>query len=630
MITAPVVVPESPALLRSMFAPNLASARAAAGVVRAFFAEHGGLEPELFACELCVAEACSNAVVYAKGAAREEPGCVDFVCDAHALELRVTDHTAGFDWPDPFPTLPGDSDRGRGLFIIHSLMDDVQYLRGAKENVLVMRKKRSGLPLARAVESLEPIEPSLADTQRQLAECTHAISAMARELCFRTETLSAVFRCCAELGRAGASAGFEERLLADMLHLTSADWYVLRLVSPDERELRVAAVSTSELATAPLTLADLGEMPASLEAHVAASRTSVRFDARESLASEPLRAVGANANGVIYPLYSSDALVGTIAVGRRQGDFAFDALHEAVGRTFADFLAIQTAGLRHREQDLQTKLIAHELDIARVIQRSLLPVALPQLSGFGLAGGWHSARDVGGDFYDAIALGEHSLLLVVADVMGKGVPAALFAMNLRGLLRGMSALFEDPAQLLGRLNRLLHEELSAVGMFITAQVAVVDLRKRTVTAAGAGHGPLLYVAEDGKRVLPLATQGMPLGVLPDVDYRSLTVSLGRSGTLLMHTDGLTDMRNAAGEEFGQERLVSWLGANHGRGRSATELRGRLASALNRFRGDTAMTDDQAFLLLAEERVEDVREPAMRLPSSRRKHDTLVPADAGDA
>lgn len=621
-MNAPAVPPDGPATLRCVFLPDLASARGAAGVVRSFLASHGALEPELFACELCIAEACSNAVVYAKGTARQEPGLVDVVCSAGSLELRVTDHTPGFDWPDAFPTQPGHSDRGRGLFIIHSMMDQVLYLRSATENVLVMRKKRRG---SAAVPVVKAIEPPKADSQLQLAECTRAISAMARELCFRTETLSAVFRCCAELGRAGASAGFEERLLVDMLHLTSGDWYVLRLVTPDQSQLAVAAVSPPGLAGDPIAVAD-GEATTSLEAQVAATRTAARFDATACAPDEPLRSAGEKANGMIYPLYFNDALVGTIAVGRRQGDFVFDPLHEAVGRTFADFLAIQSAGLRHREQDLRAKLFAHELDIARIIQRSLLPVSLPQLAGFGLAGGWHSARDVGGDFYDAIALGEDSLLLVVADVMGKGVPAALFAMNLRGLLRGMSALFADPAQLLRRLNRLLHDELSAVGMFITAQVAVVDMQKRTITAAGAGHGPLLYMAEDNKTVMPLATQGMPLGVLLDVEYRSQTVNLGPSGTMLMHTDGLTDMRNAAGEEFGQQRLVKWLAANHGRGRSATELRGRLASELTRFRGETPMSDDQAFLLLTEERVGDTREMSPRSSASQPKRETRVSID----
>ncbi len=388
---AEIPYPDQSTTLRLSVVPDLVSARAAAATVRGFFAEQGVPDHELFACELCVAEACNNAIEYGQSPDRDLPVLVDAVCGARRIELRVSDYTADFDLPEPLPPAPMESERGRGLFIIRSLMDEVRYLRGAKENVLIMRKRLADPP------------------------------------------------------------------------------------SPAPREL----------------------------------------------------------------------------------------------------------------------------DMARVIQRSLLPVTLPQIPGFGLAGGWKCAREVGGDFYDAIALGEHTTLLMIADVMGKGVPAALVATNLRGLLRGLSARYQDPAALLDRLNRLLYEDLYAVGMFITAQVAVVDGRTRQIVAAGAGHGPLLHVSVGGD-VEPLATHGMPLGTMPEARYESRTTILGRPGTLLLHTDGLVDMRNAAGEIYGAARLISWLRANIGRGRSATELRGRLAAELKRFRGGAPMTDDQAFLLLTED------------------------------
>ena len=104
----------------------------------------------------------------------------------------------------------------------------------------------------------------------------------------------------------------------------------------------------------------------------------------------------------------------------------------------------------------------------------------------------------------------------------------------------------------------------------------------------------------GGAIEPLATQGLPLGTMPDAHYRSEAATLGRPGTLLLHTDGLVDMQNATGDVYGQARLLHWLGSNLGRGRSATELRGRLVSELKRFRGNTPMTDDQAFLLLTED------------------------------
>jgi len=296
------------------------------------------------------------------------------------------------------------------------------------------------------------------------------------------------------------------------------------------------------------------------------------------------------------------ALVGTIAVGRRGGDFPLGKLQEEVVRIFAEFLAIQNVNLRHHRDEVRRHVFARELEIAQEIQHLLLPRTLPQLESFGLAGGWHSAREVGGDFYDALAVDVQSLVLMVADVMGKGVPAALFAATMRGMLRGLAARTTDPAKILSGLNSLLYAELSAVNMFITAQVVHVDLRTRQITAASAGHCPLLYVPSGQRTVLALPTKGIPIGVLPDTVYSPATAVLGEPATLLLYTDGLTDTRNPAGKLFGQRHLTKWLGANAFAGHSAGGLRDRLALELNRFRGAAEMTDDQAFLVLTEARM----------------------------
>jgi sigma-B regulation protein RsbU (phosphoserine phosphatase) len=318
--------------------------------------------------------------------------------------------------------------------------------------------------------------------------------------------------------------------------------------------------------------------------------------------------VGADAGGIVYPLCFGGSLVGTIALGRREGGFPLGQLQEEMIQTFAEFLAIQTLNLRRRREEVRNRVVARELEIAQEIQHLLLPRTLPQPAGFGLAGGWHSAREVGGDFYDAIALGGQSLLLMIVDVMGKGVPAALFATTMRGLLRGLASRSSDPAQLLGGLNRLLFKELSAVNMFITAQIVRVELQSRTVTAASAGHCPLLIMQPGRRSATALSTQGVPIGVLPDTVYHDVTETLGSPAAVLLHTDGLTDTRNAAGKPFGQRRLMAWLRSNAVPGRGASELRDSLTEELERFRGGAAMADDQAFLLLMEEEMAAAESP----------------------
>jgi serine phosphatase RsbU (regulator of sigma subunit)/anti-sigma regulatory factor (Ser/Thr protein kinase) len=578
-----------PATLRVAFEPSIEAAREASVAVRSFLAEQGMPEKEIFSYELCIAEACYNAIEYADTAVRSGKPVAEALFTEELIELRVTDFTPGFDLAPRIPLPAPDSERGRGLFLIQTVMDEVLYFRGSSENQLVMRKKRVATEAIASKHELGSVQ--------QLAEAKEALDKLNSVLEMRSEVLSAVFRCCAEMGRGEeTSEGFGERLLKDLLHLTSTDWYVLRLFSSEGRQLAVASASSPELALGPIDISS-----GSYEAMVAVSGNPIRFTIREcSNPAEPLIAVGADGMGLAHPLRFGGILVGTLAVGRRDRNFKLGLLQEEVIRAFAEFLAIQTLNLRHRSEVVQNRVVAKEFEIARDIQRLLLPPTLPQLGGFGLAGAWHSAREVGGDFYDAIALEDQSLLLMMADVMGKGVPAALFATTLRGLLRGLALRSADPAHLLSSLNQLLCNELSAVSMFITVQIVHVNFTTRTITAAGAGHCPLLIVHPGRRGVSALTTQGLPIGVLQESYYANVVESFGAPATVLMHTDGLTDSRDISSKMYGQKRLMAWMRANATPTRKASEIRDLLVIEMERFRGSAEMSDDQAFLVLSEE------------------------------
>src|SRR5579859_6264138 len=125
--------------------------------------------------------------------------------------------------------------------------------------------------------------------------------------------------------------------------------------------------------------------------------------------------------------------------------------------------------------------VEHELETAGIIQRSFLPAVMPPTKGFSLAGHCASAHGIGGDFYDVIRVSDENTVMLVADVMGKGVPAALFASMLRGMARAFLESTSHPAQLLGKLNKSLANELSSVDMFITAQVVLLDSQRRRLT-----------------------------------------------------------------------------------------------------------------------------------------------------
>jgi serine phosphatase RsbU (regulator of sigma subunit) len=289
-------------------------------------------------------------------------------------------------------------------------------------------------------------------------------------------------------------------------------------------------------------------------------------------------------------------LIGTVAIGKRGSDVPFTAVHANVVHTFADFLATQIVNVQLQEEQVHTRLLSRELEIAQNIQRSLLPRSLPALSGYGLAGYCESARQVGGDFYDVLKMDENSALLIIADVMGKGMPAAMFAAVLRSLLRAVPEWTSQPAALLGRANRLLFEELSGVDMFITAQLAYVDTARQRMITASAGHCPLLFA--NGRHVKPIAPEGLPLGIMADATFTAHTETLSSHSRVLLYTDGLTEARNQHGELFGQERLTQWFADKVQSEPSADELKSHLAEYLNEFQSNAAPADDQTFLVMA--------------------------------
>jgi serine phosphatase RsbU (regulator of sigma subunit)/anti-sigma regulatory factor (Ser/Thr protein kinase) len=584
-----------PAALRLLVPCDLAQVRPSTGPASAFLQEHGASEDEVRACELALVEACNNAVKYATPPSRAEAILVDVLCSENQVELRVNDNTAGFDWPREIALPDPEQENGRGLFLIHSLMDRVIYFRGHNANCLVMRKLRNPLTTQPLAATAVPID----EAQRRLNESEQVVRDMAEELSFCYESLSAIFRCSAELGKTNNLEEFARRLLTDLAQITSADWFVLRLVFASEVQLRVFVASDPALYTEALRLnaPDGDALPVELEA--AKTREDIWFDHLNPLEeTDPLWSAKAGAAGLVHPFFLGDFLVGTLTVGKSSASSVFTAVQANVVHTFTDFLAIQIVNARFSEEQMRTRLISRELEIAKMIQRSLLPKTIPRLPGYGLAGFCESAQQVGGDFYDVLKITDDSVLLIIADVMGKGIPAAMFAAILRSLLRAVPEWMNQPAALLARVNRLLFEELSGVDMFITAQLVFVDAKSRKLTTASAGHCPVLISTEQDT-VRSLSPEGLPLGILPDTAFTNHTEILPKSCRVLLYTDGLTEARNDRGEFFGQDRLVRWLKKSSLSGKNAEQLKEELAGELNDFQSNNALSDDQTFLIMAE-------------------------------
>ena len=247
------------------------------------------------------------------------------------------------------------------------------------------------------------------------------------------------------------------------------------------------------------------------------------------------------------------------------------------------------AGRARRTQQLQQE---RELSEARRIQQKLLPAALPQVDGCTVAASWQPAAGVGGDCYDALSFGEGRLAVSIADVVGKGIPAALLMSNLQAAVRAFASDGVAPADLCQQVNRILCGNI-AEGRFISFFYSVVDTAARTLTYANAGHYPPIVVRAAGD-VERLTEGGPVLGVFNDGTYEQGSVQLGTGDRIILFTDGITEARNAGDEEFGEERLIA--AAVQHRSQDAQSLERILFDEVSAFTNGTYQ-DDATLIVL---------------------------------
>ena len=202
-------------------------------------------------------------------------------------------------------------------------------------------------------------------------------------------------------------------------------------------------------------------------------------------------------------------------------------------------------------------LLQRELDVANTIQQSILPDSFPSSAQFQIDGSMEPARDVGGDFYYVEPLEDGRISLAIADVSDKGIPAALFMMLTRSLLKGTQRQSPEPGKVMEILNKLLHED-NDTSMFVTLFYALFDPKSGGFTYSNGGHNPPLLVRQDGKSELLPMTDGMALGVAPDMAFKEASVTLAPGESVFLYTDGVTEAVNQKNDEFGLARVQEQL------------------------------------------------------------------------
>jgi sigma-B regulation protein RsbU (phosphoserine phosphatase) len=239
--------------------------------------------------------------------------------------------------------------------------------------------------------------------------------------------------------------------------------------------------------------------------------------------------------------------------------------------------------------------IETELEMARQIQSSILPASVPQLENLRIAASYHPMTSVAGDFYQFVGSNKNHLGILVADVSGHGVPAALISSMIKVAMQSVAVHAHDPAQVLGGLNRILWSE--AHGQFASAAYVWIDAENRNALYSAAGHPPLLCWRNARGEMLRVESNGLLFGVNPDSDYPVCTVPLEPSDRFLLYTDGVTETENAAGEAFGDRQLERVVRDN--RLQPASELSRQVLSELQRWRPAAVNQQDDITLIVVD-------------------------------
>nr|HET6903018.1 SpoIIE family protein phosphatase [Ktedonobacteraceae bacterium] len=277
------------------------------------------------------------------------------------------------------------------------------------------------------------------------------------------------------------------------------------------------------------------------------------------LDSPAIKALQAAGVKMVVPLVSQGELVGLLNLGPRlsEQDYSTDdrVLLNDLSTQAAPALRVAQLVREKRTQDVERERIEQELRVARLIQQTLLPKELPELSGWQISSYYQPAREVGGDFYDFLYFDDGRMGIVIGDVTDKGVPAALVMATTRSILRSTARASISPGKVLEQANDLLYPDIPP-NMFVTCLYAVLDPISGHLEYANAGHD-LPHWRHNGK-VTELRATGMPLGLMPEMFYEEKEVILQAGDSVLFYSDGLVEAHNSQREMFGFPHLARLL------------------------------------------------------------------------
>ena len=385
-----------------------------------------------------------------------------------------------------------------------------------------------------------------------------------------------------------------ERIINELVHVMDAEGGTLYLVDEDAGELfsRVLLEDTEQLREIRVKI---GEGIAGDVARRGEIMNIKDVSKHPSFNQAFDRMTGYETrNMLVVPMRDRHAkIIGVIQlVNKRRGHFT--RRDERLLTAMAAQAAISVENARLYAQEIEQQLINQELETARRIQRSFLPQTWPQHRDWDIAAHWRPIREVAGDFYDFYATPDGRLAIVVADVSGKGVPAALFMALSVTVLRFAMSLGLTPAEMMNHANRAILQGQQSK-MFTTAFVGYLDFDSGVMQFASAGHNPPLLYHDNTGDFDYLTVPGVAMGVFEEARFVEKRVNIAKGNILVLYTDGITEAINDEEEEFGEtgiERVVTQFAA-----RTAQEIVDMIIKSVSEFAEDRGVFDDETLIVI---------------------------------
>lgn len=513
--------------------------------------------------QISFVEGVANAIVHANELEHFDSVHARLLVQDGSIQIEIDDHGPGYSLENvPMPNFELMSESGRGIFMIRQLMDDVEFVRKENINTLVMRRHLIGQdPEARTLDLLYQISDAILSST-DIETIYNIILDKALEV-FEVERASIlVFDNEQKCLKVVASRGMNQELQSKVQ------------IRPGEG---VAGYVYQH--AKPCLIEDMN-------ANHSGWQAQNQYKSR-SFISAPM---------ICSPMRVGQQSIGVINLTDRSDGRPFTKKDLKLLTTIANQASAYVHIVKLLSQAKEAEFFRRELDIARKIQVSYLPPRSPVWQGFDIAGWCQMAQSVGGDYYDFLDA-DSCKYVIVADVSGHNIAAALTMASLRSQLKGLIHQLQDPGEILSRLNCLLYEELSKNDQFISMVLIQIDPKSKVLKMANAGHcDPCVLDKNGAVKMAGESLRGTVMGVFPSEVYQTSDVKMTKKSSMLIYTDGIVECKNSKGDFYGTKRLIKLMERQVGK--KSEEYLKDLAAHFKRFTKDTVVMDDATAVVIS--------------------------------